>query len=329
MEACIAELQLLENSLDDGVLQGNVESYASLIRKSLDFVDRALSDTSMSDAQNTISAVRILRSAAVISYKQNILDESTLRAWKLLPKVLSFCSGEEECLSREFDDMCTTLIAYCADGLDTLAFSVDTNVDELDSLLEQHASTIKLLGFFAHRLFDLLLRTTSEAPPVLLRDSLMTIFRLYGTLVYIGRHRENYNSLAEKIAESLIFLISGSSATKSSIAGILNDTTISASIEMLMGISRTLILCFEPAIGALGVNEQCSTIVDLFLRALEAMVTKYTGAVEDRLVISLVQDMADHIAKVAANCSGASTLQDLMVSHTVNNRTNLILDMSV
>lgn len=300
----------------------------SLIDHSFGALTAFVEECVIEDPELTNEVYTLLNALFTVWYESGSLNETTLKTWRLFPRILERHSRQLD-LGNAFN-FCKILMSYCSEGLDSFHINHVTLSEGVDSYLEQHNSTIKLIGFFTLRLLELL-RFGSEQLRNQMPASLSLVFRYMSVLHLIGQYSNIVSSQTTKTSLYLRQALQFKDARNAAAATLLHVIKADMSSPEVVYQTHMGTLCC-----ALDYVEQCSlqvaqssenimvdddvaiNIADVanwigvFIHAMQSMCIESTGQMEDSVLLELLQRMVQAIATVASQVISETDLQMLV-----------------
>lgn len=181
--------------LQDMAGNAEIENNDVLLEEALCMVESIVASGEIS-AANAGVIYSILLSLVKIGYKGDILNEGTLKAWRLFSKAL--VGGAVLADKRVLSEFGSLLSRYCEEGMMALCVNLDMTLNDLDSYIEQELTTMKLVGFFGLRLSELVFHKFKELNADNISASMSLLLRYTGILHTIGKHTSSISTLIAK-----------------------------------------------------------------------------------------------------------------------------------
>ena len=308
--------------------QQAADQLQSLIDHSFGALTAFVEECVIEDPELTNEVYTLLNALFTVWYESGSLNETTLKTWRLFPRILERHSRELD-LGNAFD-FCKILMSYCSEGLDTIRINHVTLSEGVDLYLEQHNSTIKLIGFFTLRLLELL-RFGGDQLRNQMPAALSLVFRSMSVLHLIGQYSNSVSSQTTKTSLYLRQALQFKDARNAAVATLLQVIKVDILSPDVVYQTHMGVLCC-----AIDYVEQCSlqiaqsqenimvdddvviNIADVanwigvFIHAMQSMCIESTGQMEDAVLLGLLQCMVQAIATVVSLATSETDLQLLV-----------------
>eukprot|EP01032_Pedospumella_encystans_P013784 gene13784-15855_t len=280
------------------------------------------------DPELTYDVCTLLNALFTVWYESGSLNETTLKTWRLFPRIL-------ERHGRELDlgnahDFCKLLMSYCSEGLESFHINHVTLSEGVDSYLEQHNSTIKLIGFFTLRLLELL-RFGGDQLRNQMPAALSLVFRYISVLHLIGQY---LNSVSSQVTKTYLYLrqaLQFKDARKTAAATLLHVIKADTSSPEVVYQTHMGALCcaidhveqYSLQIAQFSENimvdddvviniADVANWIGVFILAMQSMCIESTGQMDDAVLLGLLQRMVQALATVVSLVTSETDLQLLV-----------------
>lgn len=309
----------LEQSWDavrtNGNTQDSTEHLDAALAESFCLLEEFAVSPLRPDSGSASSVYQLMKNLFLIWYESNSLNEVTLKSWRHFSKIAELYPKHlDNALLNEFNRL---LVAYCSEGLDALHMSVDSLGDTIGAYLEQHNSTIKLIGFFTLRLSELLARFRASLQPEVAARSVALVLRYVSVLHFVGLYSDAVAAQTAKTLEYLRAAVRRADMPAQDVPLILSavlhtistpDVSAESVLQSHVGAARYAMSVVEQcAEEQLGGDEPIVTAGDakesiaLLIGVVQGLCLECAGQVQDGVVLSLLQRAAQAIAQALSS----------------------------
>jgi len=300
----------------------------SVVSQSFCLLEEFASLSYSPDSESASSIYRMMINLFVMWYESNSLNEVTLKSWRHFSKITELCPRDlDNALLIEFNRV---LVAYCCEGLDALQMDMSTLGATVDAYLEQHNSTIKLIGFFTLRLSELLTRFRTSMQPEMVSTSLALVLRYVSVLHLVGLYSDAVEGQTIKTLDYLQAAVRRADTTAQDanlvVSAVLHaitapDGTAEVALQAHVGAARYAISVVEifsaqqlgPDEPTISTHCVCESI-PLLTSIVQGLCAECTGQIEDGAVLSLLERAARAIAQALSSAPSAEAVCDILTA---------------
>jgi hypothetical protein len=317
LDEALAELRALEYDDNDGSEDSSYDE--AVVARAIAFVEALLLVDETTDFGG---ACQLVRHSLTVSYKHNVLNESTLKAWKLFSRLIPHI-GALELSQREqmLGDVCTLLETYCTEGLDVLNLPESTKGD-MNLFVDQQKVTVKLLGFFSQRVCEVISLLDQLLDPAQLQSCWTVLLRFHGALSILSMHSPAFSAMLTDSAQrtsAVVLPTQGPARWGSLLPSVLQGSNV-PHYEISVGLCTLSISILESFLESGSSHAHADADVSVVqhcalcnICALESLAVQHTGKIGDSVAVGMLTEMAGTVAGFMASVDSAESAYAVMV----------------